>query len=950
MKSSLSLTILFFSLIGIPLLGSQVSLADETERGIRIEADRPIILSGMEGQVQAEDSQGLLQPTALKFGDPLQIGDRVHTGDQSRAELLVGHGELVTMGEQTTVNIQPNSSTGSVMELEKGTIRVAVAESQLTGEEKVSIQVHGARAHTRSGIFHVSLDTKTVLSENPENPSQSNILRVSYSPNETMVKAERAVLVYTVEEGTLTLEGNGQPLQVNAGQSLEIINGQTGVPFASTPRGIDPSIITPLTAVTQHRQTPKSGVDYVSSQEMKQAEVLGYVLSGVAAEKSETIEDPTTAPPDIILATTGATLAGGPSLPPSLPPNGNLNPIPPEVGWPVNTLLDPAANDEFNFVIGPDASVILKARGGGGLLLLDESFVTLNTHFSNKNFRVLFDLEGTAKYRPFNTELMLIDGGTNQFVPHQGVAPTERLTVTNLSGPIDINTVPTPPPPPGRNILLPIPIAAFNDPAEIAAAAAKANVLLRFSDPADLGLALKVLATYASRQEVNPESTSQSILFQPRFTDDGCCSNEEAIEGVNAVIRARDMSGEDPLTLKGGVALNDNTHLVATATQATSEYFQQSDDIDGSVVAILGRNFDVRILDQFPEDGQQDPFTNEIGGIDEVIPDFIEVVPEVEGGGQLKQVELKIEDRILAVLDNSTIKPDTSDPTNIPNIALLALLDSRLEGPTEPPNLIPGDVQPVPEEGQPPIPEGKSRVDIPGLIEIMETGTPNLDQADQAFQWAVEAHSAIVVRGELAPSILEASGPLVSMFQGTMYTTGDFANIQGNGTADSAQLMASLQQAGVLQGAVQLNNSQLKVGGHLFNFLNGATGDITGNLVALANNSTLTLEGVLLAVGLNSSFTLSGGSLVAFGFGTNTVNISGAGECAGCTLTTDIENLQGVPVLAHPTATINVGEGFVPYAGVGQGDMPMDFNNTVNVTEGTAVLHVGENANLTLNP
>jgi hypothetical protein len=210
----------------------------------------------------------------------------------------------------------------------------------------------------------------------------------------------------------------------------------------------------------------------------------------------------------------------------------------------------------------------------------------------------------------------------------------------------------------------------------------------------------------------------------------------------------------------------------------------------------------------------------------------------------------------------------------------------------------------------------------------------------------------MVVRGELHQGILEASGPLVSLFQGTMTTTGDFVNVQGNGTGGSAQLMASLQQSNVLQGAVQLNNSQLQVGGHLFNFLNGATGAVTGNLTALANDSILSVNGALLAVGLNSSFTLTGGSLVAFGFGTNTVNITGtSGTCAGCNLSTTIPNLSGIPVLLHPSATVAVGNGFIPYAGVGQGTIGgLDYNNTVNVSSGAAVLQVDQGGTLVLNP
>ncbi|MDR4496192.1 MAG: hypothetical protein R3B74_17595 [Nitrospirales bacterium] len=339
---------------------------------------------------------------------------------------------------------------------------------------------------------------------------------------------------------------------------------------------------------------------------------------------------------------------------------------------------------------------------------------------------------------------------------------------------------------------------------------------------------------------------------------------------------------------------------------------------------------------------------------DEVIFDFIEVIPGSQGGGQLNPANVKVLDRVLAVLDGSTIAPDKSNSSNIPRVSLLTILDSRLTGPTEPPILgsIPGDVFPV--GSNPPQVDGipRTRPAIPPFIEVLESGTPDLSVSDPAFEWAVETHSAMVIRGELHQGILEASAPLVSLFQSTMMTTGDFANVQGSGTSGSAQLLASLQQSNVLQGAVLLNNSQLQVGGHLFNFLNGATGQLIGNLTALANDSVLSVNGALLAVGLNSSFSLSGGSLVAFGFGTNNVNVTGtSGACAGCTLSTTVPNLSGVPVLLHPSATVSVGNGFVPYAGVGQGTIGgVDFNNTVTVSPGAAVLQVDQGGTLVLNP
>jgi hypothetical protein len=46
-----------------------------------------------------------------------------------------------------------------------------------------------------------------------------------------------------------------------------------------------------------------------------------------------------------------------------------------------------------------------------------------------------------------------------------------------------------------------------------------------------------------------------------------------------------------------------------------------------------------------------------------------------------------------------------------------------------------------------------------------------------------------------------------------------------------------------------------------------------------------------------------------------------------------------------------VGGGFIPYAGIGQGTIGgVDFNNTVNVSPGAAVLQVDQGGTLVLNP
>ncbi|TMQ27837.1 MAG: hypothetical protein E6K65_13415 [Nitrospirae bacterium] len=350
----------------------------------------------------------------------------------------------------------------------------------------------------------------------------------------------------------------------------------------------------------------------------------------------------------------------------------------------------------------------------------------------------------------------------------------------------------------------------------------------------------------------------------------------------------------------------NNTSLTATRTFATSTFVP---GIDGSIIALIGRN----VLDLSHDTSSTNP-----NAITETI------------GGSLNPAIVLLQDRALAVLNGSSIAPDS---TSNPKISLLTILDSQVTGPTAPPDLLPGDTAPGGS-----VPAGKSRADIPALIEVIGSSTaPSTTISD----------SAVVVRSELDQALLAASAPLVTVIQGSMTTTSDFIKVDGV----NAKLMANVPNDQlVLKALVQLLNSTANITGHLINVTNGATASVTGNLLALGGNSTLNLAGALAAVGVGSSFSLNSGSLVAFGTGINTLNITNtSGICAGCSLTTTIPNLAGVPVLMHPNATVTVGSGFLPFAGQGT-FAGGNTVNTINITPGAAVLQVAAGGKLTLRP
>ncbi len=352
--------------------------------------------------------------------------------------------------------------------------------------------------------------------------------------------------------------------------------------------------------------------------------------------------------------------------------------------------------------------------------------------------------------------------------------------------------------------------------------------------------------------------------------DGGGSGDDPQGTAINASIRARSGPGGQSVILRGGAVIS-NTSLRTGPTPATQNNVP---GLDGSVVAVIGR----------------------------------------DGSGALQPANVTLQDRALAILNGSTVAPKSSQS----KVSLLTLLDSKLTGPSSPPSLPSGDVQP---SG---VTTGLLRNDTPALIEIEGSSTTTT--------------SAFTVKSVLDEAILTASAPLMTAWNSTVATTSDFLNIDGK----NAKLLASIPNDQLtLQAVVQLNNSSLDVGGHLVSVTGGGSANIVGNLVALTNNSTLNLAGSLVNVGAGSAFSLTGGSLIAFGTGSNSVNITGGiGGCAGCAISNSIPNLGGLPVLLHPSATVNVGQGFVPVSGQG----------ALNINPDAAFIQVGQGASLTLAP
>jgi hypothetical protein len=117
------------------------------------------VVSTLQGTVRATRTT-VPQPLDLKFKDEVFYQDRITTGDQSVARILLGGKALVTIRERSTLTIteEPNRTT---VGLESGKIGLAVARDRMTPNESVQIRTSNAIAAVRGTVVVAEVERAT---------------------------------------------------------------------------------------------------------------------------------------------------------------------------------------------------------------------------------------------------------------------------------------------------------------------------------------------------------------------------------------------------------------------------------------------------------------------------------------------------------------------------------------------------------------------------------------------------------------------------------------------------------------------------------------------------------------------------------------------------------------------------------------------------------------------
>lgn len=113
------------------------------------------------------------EPTPLKFRDDVFVQDRITTGEQSIARILLGGKAVITIRERSNLTIT-ETATSSTIEMTSGKIALSVDKSRVKAGESVEIKTPNAVAAIRGTIIVAEVDPPSA--ESPEVSTRFTLL------------------------------------------------------------------------------------------------------------------------------------------------------------------------------------------------------------------------------------------------------------------------------------------------------------------------------------------------------------------------------------------------------------------------------------------------------------------------------------------------------------------------------------------------------------------------------------------------------------------------------------------------------------------------------------------------------------------------------------------------------------------------------------------------------
>lgn len=193
------------------------------------------VVMGMSGGSVSMVSEGPVSRT-VKVGDLLAAGGELSTGTGAKVEVLWDHRALMTLNEETRVQIHEPHHGQTEVRLHKGTVRIALSYDAGRMTDRLTLQTTLARIVTRGGILEA-----TVTAEE----QRSFLSRLVNAPAAEMLR------VFEGQSRVEPLTGESQPFSLKNGSEASL---KPGIPASVSEIQSDPHSVQSLAIRAEHRQ------------------------------------------------------------------------------------------------------------------------------------------------------------------------------------------------------------------------------------------------------------------------------------------------------------------------------------------------------------------------------------------------------------------------------------------------------------------------------------------------------------------------------------------------------------------------------------------------------------------------------------------------------------------------------------------------------------------------
>jgi hypothetical protein len=229
------------------------------------EATKAGVVTTLDGNVTV--TRVTLAPQPLKFRDDVFVNDKVTTGDQSIARMLLGGKAVVTVRERSTLLITevPGKAT---IDLSAGKIAVAVAKDKMRPGESIEIRAANAVAGIRGTVVVAEVSSASAqlgglvgplgtfwvltgqveafLANQPGNPVLVGALQQFRGGDVTnILPGQMAQILQGLSTGKVpfTTGGDGQAKETGVNAAIALANSFTGVGSADGGNIVPPVLV-----------------------------------------------------------------------------------------------------------------------------------------------------------------------------------------------------------------------------------------------------------------------------------------------------------------------------------------------------------------------------------------------------------------------------------------------------------------------------------------------------------------------------------------------------------------------------------------------------------------------------------------------------------------------------------------------------------------------------------